>query len=573
MTPTLLIAAALANPLPDPVEVERAAAVHVTPQGFDAIAQALAGLAPESITEESIETEFECQSGDPAPLSLVINDLTLHVEVLDSSLVPSRDALELELSLALWAESPDVSASGYCFTSNPISQQCTIEIPESDPITIDAALHIDMLLREDGEWVVNVDDPTVTIGPIANPIGDGANCELDNLLSSLLTLDPDFLRNLVLSLLDDQLVGLGEDVEAPIEDALSSLNIETSFALGDADIDLAVYPSEFRLRDTGLLLGLGGTVAPSQLAPCVGDSTGPELSGEAWPDFGSSSWDGAISQDMSLVLGKDFTDALLWSVWGTGTFCLEVSDLAGATLGTDLLGNLLGDSFAELFPEDKAAALVINAAAPPTASFDAVMPLYIDLHDLQLDAVAELDDRMDRVAQVTAEGAIGVNLNLEGTTFAPGLEVDPEALTFSETYTELLAPGYAEGIAGFLPTVLSSFLPEDLLPTLDIPSVQGIGVESVTWMPDESGYWLGGFVMVDTENVEPLQVTGCAGALGCGGDGGGGGCEDALGCGDTGCEDGSCDSGCAHGGPIRLPGGRIAVLLTMLIGAALRRRE
>ena len=101
-------------------------------------------------------------------------------------------------------------------------------------------------------------------------------------------------------------------------------------------------------------------------------------------------------------------------------------------------------------------------------------------------------------------------------------------------------------------------LTEDLLPSLELPSVYGMGLDAVFWLPDEAGQWMGGYVLLDVDDVEAIEVTGCEGAsLGCDGEGTELdiesilGCDaegDALGCGEdaTGCEGG--DTGCVTSG-------------------------
>lgn len=568
----LLLSTALADTLPPGELLERAAAIHVTSQGFASIGAALGQLIPPTFTQDELAGEFECAASDPEPLVFTVNDLALDIAVLESSLVPSDGRLDLTLRLAVTGSAEEVIVGGSCSFFS-FDEVCDLEIPDSTPIELGVHVGLNIALDEsagDGRFIVTVEPPEIDLGEIPNPLVAADTCFMAEIIDWQMRSNPDFLNDLVWSILEPLVDDLGPTLEEPLEDALGSLTMDTSFALGSSEIDLHLQPTLFRLDEAGLALGLGAAMAPSSTAACIGAHPGPTVSGEGWPELGASSWDGAVSHDAAIALSRDFADSLLWSVWATGTFCLEVSDLAGVSLGSDLLGQLYGEEFQALFPVNVPALIQVNAASPPVSRFDDQMPLYIELRDLLIDTASELDDRQDRVCQVSTSGDIGVSLALSDNTFAPELLIDPAALTFRETYSELLGPGYAAGIAEFLPTVLGSLLPSDLLPTIAVPSVQGIGLGDLHWAVSPDTQWLGGFASIDAQNVEPLNTDGCAGALGC--DGGGGDPGDLFGCSDGGC--GGCEGqSCTTGGAMRLPGGRLALFAAMVVLAALRRKE
>ena len=176
---------------------------------------------------------------------------------------------------------------------------------------------------------------------------------------------------------------------------------------------------------------------------------------------------------------------------------------------------------------------------------------------------------------------------------APELIIDPDDMEFVETVNELLEPGFSDGLADLLPTVLDLFLPTDLLPTMELPTVMGVGLEEVFWVPSDDGRWIGGYALLDTEDVEPIELAGCdSTSLGCDGGSPTGGFEDLLdfeallGCGEgsSGCggEGSGCDSatsgcegsGCATGGRIpAYPFGRLMMLATALTLLVVRRRD
>ena len=136
-----------------------------------------------------------------------------------------------------------------------------------------------------------------------------------------------------------------------------------------------------------------------------------------------------------------------------------------------------------------------------------------------------------------------------------------------------------------MPTVIGTFIPDDLLPTIALPSLYGIGLKTVFYEPDEQGEWQGAFVLLDVENVEPLEIPGCSGGISCEGGGPGLDIEEVLGCSDAGCgadgcgSDGCADAGCSdtscnvHQEERFSPVGRWLLFGMVMVGLRLRRKR
>ena len=542
--------------------------LHVSNGGLDNLAGALAGVVPESFEEDSIAGEFECDAGDASPLGYAINGLVANIEVTDSQLVASDGRLDLTLKLALTATADEVLITGDCtFLFKDLDQSCGLDIADSDPIEVE--LHVGMSMALDdttGAVDVTVDDLSYDLGTIGNPLHD---CGFATVVDALLGLNPDFLSDLIATFVDPLLEDLPATLETSLEDALGSLNIETSLAVLNANLSLKLAPSELDLTDSGLFLGFGASVATDTIADCADFGEGSELSSDGWPAIGETAWDsGGYPYDAALLLNKDFVDHLLWNVWASGAFCGDLSNLVDLPLDTEFVGGLYGESFSAYFPESEPVKLVLQSPVQPTTRFDEDPALFIDINSLGIDTAAPLDGRWARMCQVGVDGYISLDPNITSESFAPILTVDTEAFTFSEPYNELLDPGYSDGIAELLPTLLGSLLPDDLLPTVTLPTWQGIGLESVEWIPSDDGQWQGGFVTLKTDAVEPLEIDGCSG---CSGDGGG----DPLGCSDSGCSDSGCDSGssCSTSGRPNVASGRIALISALLALYGTRRRR
>lgn len=570
----LLLPAALAATLAPGEPLENALALHVSQGGLTNLATAIGGVVPESFSEATIAGEFECDAADETPLAYDISDLVAEIEVKDADLVASDGRLDLVLKLELTATASEVAITGDCtFLFDDLDQSCGLDITAEDPVELTLRVGLEMALNEDGSVDVTVgeDDVSYELGSIGNPIHD---CGFAAVVDALLGLNPDFLSDLIATFIDPLLGDLGPTIETSLEDALGALNIATSFAVLDASLDLTLAPSELILSDTGLFLGFSSTVAVSEIATCADFGEGSEITSDGWPAIGETAWnEEAYPYDAGILLNKDFVDHLLWNVWASGALCGDLADLVDLPLDTEFLGGLYGESFSAYFPESQPVTLKLDSPAQPTTRFDDDPAIYIDINDLGLDTYAPLDGRTSRIAQVGVNGWIALDPNVTSDGIAPELIVDTEAFEFSEPYNELLDPGYAEGIAGLLPTLLESLIPADLLPTIAIPTWQGIGLGEVVWIPTEDGQWQGGFATISAEAVEPIELSGCGGCSGTD-TGGGGGIEDVLAC-DTGCGDEGCEGGstCATGGKRDVVGGRAALIATLLALIGLRRRR
>lgn len=579
----LLLSAAFAETLAPGQPVEYAAALHVPQGGLDHIGDAVEALVPSSFPVSDISGQFECdEGGEPLGYALSSIDLTLKAE--DVSLRGVDGALELMLTLSLGSTPAELVVSGSCSFLSGLDETCGVQLPTTSVV---ATLRLELNLVEDASGGVFVDavasDPQIALSPIGNPLSD---CLLADAIGTLLHQNDAAISDLLLSFVEPELAGLGAELETSIEDALGALLIETSLSLGEGELALALEPSAIRVDEAGLLLGFSASSTPSVLSACVPASEGATIAGATWPTLDNTAWDTSLGYDAALLVNKDFVDALLWGVWQSGALCIDVAEL-GIPLDTGLFSNLFGESFAALFdPADPQPLGIVTAPlSPPVAAWDDDgAPVRVVVNDLGLDFSAVLDERQTRLFQVAVAAQIGLDPNLDRAQLAPELVIDPALITFSEPYNELVDPGFSAGLADFIPTVLASVLPDDLLPVVSIPSVLGIGVETVFWLPDAEGQWLGGFILLDTEEVQPIEVAGCSGgSFGCDGFEGGGDpfdFESALGCSEdgglAGCEDldsGCADSGCAVHRRPAWPLGRAGLVVFAGVLTLLRRRE
>ncbi len=516
--------------------LEHAIGVHLSTEGLDRLGQAIADVMPVEFPVGALSGALACDDADPTQtLSWSLEPLTVDLDIQDVALVPSEGRLDLALYGALASSASSLVASGDCAPLVDLEERCTVELP-----TVAIEVHIPIYLRySEGAFDAAVGAVSLVLPPITNPLDE---CLLADAIGTLIGLNPEAITALLADAITPSLDDLGPTIEAALENGLGALVMDTSLAMGDGEIALSIAPSTFTLNDAGLFIGLGATLSPTTVSDCVAAGVAPSADA-AWPPLEGTAPDDALEYDVGLVVATPFVDQLLTGVYQSGALCIDLADLGGAPLDTSLFVPIFGEPWEDLFPEAAAMTLAVRPAQAPTAAFASDgAALRIGLDGLGIRAYAPLDGREVRVFAVSLTGSIGVDLALESGTLTPTIVVD-DALGFSEDDTELLPAGYAEGLAAFVPALLGSVLPE--LPTIAIPSWQGIGLGWIWWMPDDD--WLGGYAVLDIENVAPIELSGCAGgSVGC--DGGGlstegldlgaelgcdsesGGCADSAGC-------------------------------------------
>ncbi len=558
--------------------IDEAVAVHVTSGGFSQLGDAVSKVVPETLAIEASSGELECAASDATPLAWSLDALDIDLTIDHVSIDTNAGGIDLSVYATLNSSESALTVQGDCTVLTDLDETCGLQLPTT-AMTVTMAVDI---TETDGIFDVSVTDPTFDISPIGNPLSD---CTFASAVGTMLGQDPELLSTLIASLVAPELDALGPSLEQPLEDALNSLQIETSVDLLGTPLDIELYPSALTLDEAGLVLGLGAQLVPGSVSDCVDSSAGSTLREVGWPSFESTAPDSDLPYDAGVFLGADFLDHALYTVWASGALCMDAGALAGdfipGGLNTDFLGALLGDEFKELFPEAQPVTLLLSSPRPPTGAFDDDgAPLHIVADALTIDLYAEFEYRQARIFQVEGVADIGLDITIEDNTLATALVIDDPAVDFTETYHELIGPGFSGGLAGLVGTVLTSLIPSDLLPSLALPDLLGVEINSLIWLPSADESWQGGFVSIDTSNVTPVELAGCSlDGVGC--DGGDLGIEldleTLLGCSaDTGlgCDDSTCATGGSHPVVVRAVRGRLAlgfVVMASLLG--LRRRR
>ena len=577
-----LTASALANPLTLGDPLNEALGIQLSDAGLAQFGNIVEALLPPEIPFTEVSGELSCDSDDPVPLSYALDDMAVTIKAQDVAIETSEGRIDVWMFVTMASSKASLDISGDCTFLTGLEETCSVELPVTA-----ATVHVGLELGlNEGVLQSTVDAVEFELSPIGNPLDD---CILSDAIGTLLNQNNNALSDLILGFILPELDGLASEIETTLNDGFEALFLETEIGFGDGSVQLELYPSSLNLLENGLFIGMGSQITPNSLADCVGEIPDFEPQGSGWPTISAEAWSTGLPYDVGLLLGRDFIDYTLWNLWAAGVLCLNIDEIEGAPVNTDLMSIFLGDSMAPLFPTRQDAELTAFMPNPPRVQFyedDPVLGLAIDAMHLELAAV--LNERWTRLFQTTMQGEVGIDPGLTSSAIAPVIDLPDDLLDMEETYSELLETGYAAAMNELMGVLLSTnLLPLDALPVIPLPDLLGARVNSVFWLVSDDSLWHGGFVLLDTSSVEAIQAPGCSGeaSLGCDGDDSDVdifamlGCdgEDPLGCGETssGCDDesGGCeDTGCTtHNGRLNLPIGRWFLLaMTALVFRARR---
>ena len=550
------------------IATDQALAIHVAPQGFGRLGDAVSGLIPSGVPVEGGSGSFDC--GDGTILDYSLSDLEIQLSIDEVAFTTAGGVLGLDIYGTLGSTSTELVATGDCSILTGLEETCDLVIPTTAfSLSTELAIWADV-------GMIHVDPSEVgfSLSTINNPLG---GCILSDAVGTLLGQNPDAITDLITDAIEPSLEGLSGTIEETLEDSLGALSFETVVDVLGQDLELALSPTMASVEENGLVIGMGSVIAVDAAPSCIDPASAEPPPDASWPVMDGQALASSLEYDFGLFLGKHFLDQALYAAWASGGMCLDVEALTGLSFTGEFVSAFFGDEVTELVG-NAPVRLDLGPTAPPTAIFDDDQPpVAIELEGFALEAVSLLDHRMVRLLKIDLYSLLRLYIELSGGSLVIDLPLTDEDFFLTEAYSELLPPGYSEGVPGLLGTALGSFSPD--LPTIAIPSILGISMDALVWEPAPDQSWQGGYIFLDTSSVEPMDVAGCS-ADGFGCDGGGASfefdLESQLGCDDvsTGCDDGSgCeDTGCSSAGKIRLPGGRMLGLFLVLAGAALRRR-
>ena len=421
--------------------------------------------------------------------------------------------------------------------------------------------------------MVNASEPMLEVAPITNPI---ANCLLADGVDTILGQDPYVFSSLIEEALEPELSVIPNSIESNLDGVLNSLNIDDQVDLLGTDMSIQMMPNVIRVDESGILLGFGASVGTDTISACIDPLSFTPPEDQQWPEFTGNMFQTGMRFDAGIFVGKHFVDQILHAVWASEALCLNVSDLADLNFTGEFAAGFLGDELGELMGTEPVDLQLLVDSPFDVVFSDDQPPITIALSDTHLQTFGEVLDRSIMLQSVSMEADLGVYIEIENQRLTLDLPLDSNEFFFGETYHEVLPVGYSTGVPNLIDLALGSLLTDDLFPTVLLPTILGMEIDRLIWQPTADGTWLGGHVILDVDQIQPVEITGCSSDnIGC--DGSGPtidiDIENILGCDSTevGCE-GGCSQG-PNGHTIRLPAGRVFGFLLIMSAVCIRRRE
>jgi hypothetical protein len=571
-------------------DIESAAALHVSTEGFRTLGQAIKAVLPTGITATGLSGEFDCgdlgddddsSSGDDddsasaASLQYSSQDIVINISPDEVVVQPTDDRILISLTMTLWSEPAEITLDGTCLIE--LSEVCTLSL---QPTALNIDISMQMALT-DGAISAQVESMSFSHGNFGNPIETG--CLLGDVLDTLQSYNVDLIGEVLGDVLDGQVA----ELETQLEDALGSLTgalaIEQQLDLLGAQIDVSLSPNTLDLSDTGLLLGFGARVSTPAYGSCVPHEGAYQLTSHDMPALTGLLADSTHEYHLGMHINEDFANQFLYAAWQGGALCINLEELSGFEITTDYLSLVEGELVTELWPEPQRLDLRVEANEAPKISF--VDEPHFDA-DFELNTYSDELDRQTRfwALNLLANGTVGMSLDQGSLSIDLGFDLEQD-LGISVSYNEWLHPDLARSFGELLPDLAAQVLDvETLAPSFALPSFYGVSLGSLQMQSVGANQdYLALYGWIDPTVVIPMELgTIDLAGVGCGDTAGGGdivisGCEsEESGCADSGCsgDDGggcdSCDGGCSTAR--RVSPSTILLLLLPFLGAARRRR-
>ena len=560
-----MLAVSYAEPLV--LETEHAIAVHIPTAGLNQIGQALQNVFPSTIPVEAGSSMLDCSSSTQIEYSM--SDIELIFSVNDVEFVSSENALDLLVSGHIGSSQSTATITGDCSVLYGLDETCDVQL-NTTPFTLSMGMTVE--LTEEG-LEVHADEPNFDVAPVTNPLD---NCMLAGGVDTILGQDPYVFSNLIQNALEPELTVIPESIERNLDGVLESLIIDETVDLLGKDVSVRLEPSTLQVDESGLMLGLGASIEAETLSSCTDPSTWQPPVDVSWPEFTGSMFETGMRYDAGVFVGRHFVDQVLFTIWASEALCVNVAEVANLDFTGEFASGFLGEELGVLIGRDP---LQIELALqqPMSVVFsDDQPPIAFDLSGMLLQSKGTVLDREVLLQSIAMEAEIGVYFDVENSRMTIDVPVEAEDFFFVEQYHEIVPEGYSEGVPNLIDFALGSALTEDTFPTLILPQVLGLEIRDVIWQPTGDGAWLGGHVVLDVDDIQPIEIVGCSsGNLGCEGSGPSIdididnllGCDDA----ELGCEGGCSQS--PNGTTIRLPAGRVFGGFLVLSVVLIRRRE
>ena len=552
-------------------KINKAVTANITPNGLDFLTDQAMLLVPDHFDVPPMsgsepycfgfDIDYSVYEGQP--------ENGLSVEVTSATLEPQQGHFLLSVAgtvTGTGVDDPPSSTGAQTFTvarvqysgcgTNCDEDQYSVlrlnPMPFAVSTTVDLEMMTDPLTGEpviEATTTLDRDDISIDTTKI-----DAAGCAAIDVLVSILK---PFIGNAV----KDQIIDMvNEDMLPAIEEGFGSLRYDDTIQVGDAGIAIKVLPSALDIRPTGTSISLSSQMEAQPVTSCIPiePNAGSAFTAGEPPLYDEVSPGGSL-YDVAAALSDDLVNQALFSAWHAGLLCHTMSEMGGSVLTTDMLtlAGLAGPLNRLDVPDGAPMVIVIKGYRAPVASFSDDPHIDVRVERLEVSVFTMIQDRMARLVALDLQADAGVNVLIDAANVLSfALDLAPEDITGTVSYTEIVSAEDAESLLTLLPGLVSQFLPDvaGSLPTIDLGSLAGLALVNPEVVAEQGQ----GGVPNDTLSFYTgLEATGA----GCG-------ASDPSGCGvgSTG--------GCSLGGP--RAASQLAFLAMMLAPLAMvlrRRRE
>ena len=543
------------------LQTDQALAVHLSTHGLDRIEDAVIRHIPTQITVTGGGGSLECSSD--SVLDYILSDIAVDINVDEIAVTPSQDNLRLDIYGSFQSNSVDVTLLGDCSVITGIDEICTFALPTT---AFQIGISVDVSFSN-GVLNVTSSDVESIISPIGNPL---SNCLLSDAADTILAQQPSLLNDLILSEIEGELDGIPQDIEEGFASITDSLTLTESTELLGTAFDIEIFPTAVQVDEYGLWIGLGGAVHTEiPESSCIDPMSFDPLEDQSWPAFTGMSFGTGLRYDAGVFVGRSFVDNVLYSVWASGVLCIDASELIGLSLNGELAGSFFGSEVTDLLGTESID-LILGLEQPPTMIFsDDQPPLAVGIDELSLELLGSVDERKIRVLEVDIAADIGAYITLSDNKLLFDVPINTEDFSMSESYSDFIGPGYSLNVDSLLELAMGAL--EFSTPSYILPTPLHLEWGALTWEPNPEDTWQGGYVFLETEQIQPIAIPGCSVSdFGCGGgpsidiD-----VEQAFGCDQ---DIGGCEGSCSTTGSFSVPVGRLIGVFFLVLGALIRRR-
>lgn len=561
-----LSASAEAETLPMGGKVNKAVTANMTPDGIDFLLDQGLQLVPDQIVipETTGSADIGCTVNYRIYQGNAANGV--NVNLTSATLTPKDGYFQLAIAGVVKGTGTDVDGEASSHTNVVTRIQyagcifnCDAEnhaVIRLNPTNFAVATELDLQLMTDpvtGEPYVEAtttldrDDISLSLTGL-----DAAGC---NSIDALVAV----LKNFLTDTVKDQIIDIVNDTLLPaIEDGFGAVRFEDTIALAGSEIAIKIVPSDIDIRSNGVGVSMSSKMDALTPTTCVPVPTGAgsQFTPGEPPEYSTLSPSGG-AYDVAASISDDFLNQTLFSAWHAGLLCQQIADMGDGPLTIDMLAlaGLAGPLNRLGVPDGAPMTIVIKGYDPPTAGFSDDPHIELALRHLEVSIFTMVQDRLARIVALDLEVEAGANIVVDAANVLTiALDLAPDDITGSVSYTELINGEDAEALLSLLPVVAGQLLPSltDALPTIDLGNLAGFGLENPEFLAEQG---LGGISDDTLSAYTGLVATGACGV------GGGNGC----GVGSTG--------GCAMGGRGAATQTGFLILTLAPLAVVLRRRR